>query len=66
LVATGGVYLAGGIAPQIVERLKKGPFLTAFRDKGRMSELLSRIPVHVIVNPNVGLLGAAAVAGRMD
>ena len=39
--------------------------LTAFRDKGRMSELLSRIPVHVIMNPKVGLLGAAAVAGRM-
>jgi glucokinase len=66
VVATGGVYLAGGIAPRIVERLKSGPFLTAFRDKGRMSGLLSRIPVHVIMNPNVGLLGAAAVAGRMD
>ena len=64
VVATGGVYLAGGIAPRIVERLKDGPFLTAFRDKGRMSDLLSRIPVHVIMNPNVGLLGAAAVAGR--
>ncbi len=64
VVATGGVYLAGGIAPRIVERLKDGRFLTAFRDKGRMSELLSRIPVHVIMNPNVGLLGAAAVAGR--
>ncbi len=64
VVSTGGVYLAGGIAPRIVERLRSGPFLTAFRDKGRMSELLSRIPVHVIMNPNVGLLGAAAVAGR--
>jgi glucokinase len=64
VVSTGGVYLAGGIAPRIVERLKSGPFLTAFRDKGRMSELLSRIPVHVIMNPNVGLLGAAAVAAR--
>ncbi len=65
VIATGGVYLAGGIAPRIVERLKSGPFLTAFRDKGRMSELLSRVPVHVIVNPNVGLLGAAAVAARL-
>jgi glucokinase len=64
VVASGGVYLAGGIAPRIVERLKDGPFLTAFRDKGRMSELLSRIPVHVIMNPNVGLLGAAAVGGK--
>jgi glucokinase len=66
VVATGGVYLAGGIAPRIVDRLRSGPFLTAFRDKGRLSELLSRIPVHVIVNPNVALLGAAAVAGRME
>jgi glucokinase len=66
MVATGGVYLAGGIAPRIVERLKSGSFLTAFRDKGRMSETLSRIPVHVIMNPNVGVLGAAAVAGKMD
>jgi glucokinase len=65
LVSTGGVYLAGGIAPRLAERLRSGPFLTAFRDKGRMSELLSRIPVYVIMNPNVGLLGAAAVAGRM-
>jgi glucokinase len=66
VVATGGVYLAGGIAPRIVERLRSGPFLEAFRDKGRLSELLSRVPVHVIVNPNVALLGAAAVAGRME
>ena len=65
VIATGGVYLAGGIAPRIVERLKTGPFLAAFRDKGRMSELLARVPVHVIVNPNVGLLGAAAVAARL-
>jgi glucokinase len=66
VVSTGGVYLAGGIAPRLVERLQSGPFLSAFRDKGRMSELLSRIPVHVIMNPDVGLLGAAAVVGRMD
>jgi glucokinase len=66
VVSTGGVYLAGGIAPRLVERLRSGPFMAAFRNKGRMSELLSRIPVHVIMNPNVGLLGAAAVAGRMD
>jgi glucokinase len=66
VVAKGGVYIAGGIAPRIVERLESGPFLTAFREKGRLSELLSRIPVHVITNPSVGLLGAAAVAARMD
>jgi glucokinase len=66
VVATGGVYLAGGIAPRIAERLGAGPFLRAFRDKGRLSELLSWVPVHVIMNPAVALLGAAAVAGRME
>lgn len=64
IVATAGVYLAGGIAPKIVDRLKAGLFQQAFRDKGRMSDLLSRIPVHVVANPSVGLLGAGAVAGR--
>lgn len=66
VVATGGVYLAGGIAPRIAARLAGGGFLSAFRDKGRLSELLCTIPVHVIMNPSVGLLGAAAVAARMD
>ena len=64
VVATGGVYLAGGIAPRIVDRLKSGRFMAAFLNKGRLSELLARMPVHVITNPSVGLLGAAAVAGR--
>jgi glucokinase len=64
VVSTGGVYLGGGIAPRIVERLKSGEFLAAFRDKGRLSELVSRIPVHVITSPHVGLLGAAAFGGR--
>jgi glucokinase len=64
-VATGGVYLAGGIAPRLADRLKGGEFMAAFRDKGRLSELLARVPVHVVMNPKVGLLGSAAVAGRM-
>jgi glucokinase len=64
-VTTGGVYLAGGIAPRVAQRLDSGPFLAAFRNKGRLSPLLARIPVHVILNPSVAMLGAAAVAGRM-
>jgi glucokinase len=64
LIATGGVYIAGGIAPRIVERLRSGKFIAAFRDKGRMSELVSRVPVHVITNPYVGLLGAAAFGAQ--
>lgn len=60
--ADGGVYLAGGIAPQITDRLRNGPFLDAFRSKGRMSDLVADVPVWVIVNPRVGLIGAAAAA----
>jgi glucokinase len=62
VMATGGVYLGGGIAHRIVDKLKDGGFVTAFREKGRLAGLLAKIPVHVIVNPSVGLLGAAAVA----
>jgi glucokinase len=58
--ADGGVYIAGGIAPQIIDRLRNGPFLEAFRSKGRMSDLVAAVPVWVIVNPQIGLIGAAA------
>lgn len=60
--AEGGVYLAGGIAPVILEKLRDGTFLQAFTGKGRMASLLERVPVRVIVNPNTGLIGAAAAA----
>lgn len=61
-VARGGVFLAGGIAPRLLEplRVSDGPFLRAFRDKGRFATLLDEVPVHVIVDPNVALRGAAA------
>lgn len=65
IVATGGVYIAGGIVPRLVKQLDHGPFLSAFRSKGRLSAMVARIPVHVVMHPGVGLLGAAAVAGRM-
>jgi glucokinase len=64
-MATGGVYLGGGIAHRIVGKLGDGTFLTAFKHKGRLAGLMAKIPVHIIVNPNVGLLGAAAVAARL-
>jgi glucokinase len=59
ILATKGVYIGGGIPPAILPALKKKAFLQAFRDKGRMSELLSRVPVFVITNPGSALLGAA-------
>lgn len=62
-VATGGLYVGGGIAPRILDKLRDDTFLRAFLDKGRLRGLVERIPVRVIVNPNVGLLGAAARAG---
>lgn len=64
-LATGGVYVAGGIAPKIIDRLKQGGFVNAFNDKGRFAALMRRIPLRVVMNPQVGLLGAARVAGRM-
>jgi len=59
VLARGGVYLGGGIPPRILPALQQENFLEAFRSKGRMEGLLARIPVHVILNPRTGLLGAA-------
>jgi glucokinase len=59
VLATGGVYLGGGIPPRLVPLLEAPEFLEAFRGKGRMAELLDHIPVYVILNPKAALLGAA-------
>ncbi len=64
LMATGGVYLAGGIAPKLLPRLTDGAFRAAFADKGRMAPLLARMPVTVISDGEVGLAGAALCAKR--
>lgn len=64
--STGGVYLAGGIAPRILPALRKGAFLQAFRNKGRLSNLTEQMPVRVITEPNVGLIGAACAANHPD
>jgi glucokinase len=62
VLATGGMYLGGGIAPKILKTLKDGAFMEAFLDKGRMSSLLESIPVRVILDDSCALLGAAAYA----
>lgn len=59
VLATGGVYLGGGIAPRIVAKLKEPIFLNAFTDKGRMQTLMQTIPVRVILNEKTALIGAA-------
>ena len=61
-MATGGVFIGGGIAPRIVERLKGPLFMEAFLDKGRMSGLLENMPVWVIMNPKRPCSGAARCA----
>jgi glucokinase len=61
-LATGGVYLGGGIAPKIIERLKGPGFMLAFTAKGRLSPLLEEIPVRVILNDRTALLGAGRCA----
>ncbi len=61
-LARGGVYIAGGIAPRIVDFLKKGAFRSGFENKGRMKALLETIPTYVVTNKDLGLLGAAAKA----
>lgn len=64
-LSRGGVYVAGGIAPKIIDKLKEGGFMKAFCDKGRFSALMSEIPVRVVMNPEAGLLGATREAQRM-
>ena len=58
-MATGGVYLGGGIPPRILPLLESGAFLDAFVRKGRMTELMKKIPIYVILHPEAALLGAA-------
>ena len=65
LMATGGVYLGGGIAPRIAGRLLDPDFLEAFRAKGRMRDLMERMPVKLIRNDRAALLGAARCAALL-
>jgi glucokinase len=59
MMASGGVYIGGGIPPRIISALQRGPFMEAFRHKGRMSWLMDEIPVHLILNHRAALMGAA-------
>ena len=62
LMASGGVYLGGGIAPKILPKLLEGTFLEWFGAKGRHSHLMAAMPVSVILNPDTALLGAGFLA----
>jgi glucokinase len=63
-LATGGVYVAGGIAPRILDFMKDGRFRRAFVSKGRMRPLLEQMPVQVVLDTGAGVLGAAALAAN--
>ena len=62
VLASGGMYLGGGIAPKILKTLQGGEFAQAFLDKGRLSPVLEAMPVRVILDDTCALLGAAAYA----
>jgi glucokinase len=62
MMATGGVYIGGGIAPKIIQKLKGPSFAEGFSAKGRLRPLLEAIPIHVIMKESAALWGAARVA----
>ena len=65
LLPYGGLYIAGGIAAKNLPLIQAGSFLHAFTDKGRMSSLLENVPVHIVLNLEVGLIGASVCAARL-
>jgi len=65
LLPYGGVYIAGGIAGKNLPLMQQGGFVEAFNQKGRVSSAIEKIPIYVIQNPRVGLLGAALCAAQM-
>jgi glucokinase len=64
-LATGGVFVGGGIGPKLLPALRRGAFLRGFCDKGRFGDLLASLPVDVALNPQAPLLGAAHYAARL-
>jgi glucokinase len=65
-LARGGVFVAGGIAPKMLPKIQNGNFFAAFCEKEKFQELLSQIPIHVVLNEEAPLLGAAAEAAARE
>jgi glucokinase len=64
-LATGGVFVGGGIGPKLLPALQRGAFLRGFCDKGRFGVLLATLPVEVALNPRTPLVGASHYAARL-
>lgn len=64
-MAVNGVYLGGGAAPKLLSKLKDGTFMKAFINKGRYKRLMSNIPVHIVMNQQAALIGAASSAAQL-
>jgi glucokinase len=64
--ARGGVFISGGIAPRLADRLATGPFRARFEDKGRLSDYVRRIPTSLVLHPHPALVGAARELFQME
>ncbi len=64
LLPYGGLFIAGGIAAKILPLIEQGEFMAAYRDKGRVSAVLDRVPIQVVLSGDVGLVGAALCAAQ--
>ncbi len=62
ILAHGGIYVGGGIAPKVLKTMQSGAFMDAFCDKGRMHDLVANMPVRIILESRAALMGAAAYA----
>jgi glucokinase len=65
VMASGGVYLAGGVTPKVLDVLKEGHFMRGYLDKGRLTHLVENVPVRVILHKKLPILGAAVATSRM-
>jgi glucokinase len=65
LLPYGGLYIAGGIAAKVLPLMEEGSFVRSFQLKGRMRSLMEKVPIQIVLNPQVGLMGAALCASRL-
>ena len=65
LLPNGGLYIAGGIAAKNLPLMRQGDFLRSFSAKGRVSSVLEKVPVYIVLNTRVGLIGAAICAAQL-